>query len=207
MSWFNKNKKEEELDMPPLPELPDISEFNLPAQLPEVPPGLPSEDLPPLPPIQPPSLPLIKPPAKPFQSKPVPEMRIRSPGFTPTNYPVSSDFRKSELIMRAEPIEGLGIKEIGGISPRTMEMGMEPEFEPKIPKRIEPLYIRLDKFETTVNSIKEIQHKVREIEELLAKTKEIKMREEKELEEWEREIQGIKSRMDFIDKNVFNKLG
>ncbi|MBS3076091.1 hypothetical protein J4429_06590 [Candidatus Pacearchaeota archaeon] len=203
MGWFNKKKKEDELDASMLPELPDISEFNLQSQLPEVPPGL-SNELLSLPPIQPPSLPPIQLPfsqtINPLSSKPVPGGKIiRSKQlpyqkFSPTNYPIKEEF-----------IDGLGIREIGGIKPMTMEME-EPQFESSIHKKIEPLYIRLDKFETIVNSIKEMQNKIREIEELLSRTKEIKIKEEKELEEWEKEIQGIKSRMDFIDKNVFNKL-
>ena len=187
MGWFNKKKKEDELDASMLPELPDISEFNLQSQLPEVPPGL-SNELLSLPPIQPPSLPPIQLPfsqtINPLSSKPVPGGKIiRSKQlpyqkFSPTNYPIKEEFMEME----------------------------EPQFESSIHKKIEPLYIRLDKFETIVNSIKEMQNKIREIEELLSRTKEIKIKEEKELEEWEKEIQGIKSRMDFIDKNVFNKL-
>lgn len=182
MGWFNKNKNEDELEIPELPRLPDISEVALP----EIPPGLKNPEN-----RSPPKLPYL-PPAGSFERFKSEQRQIISPEFAPSNFP-----------MKTEPFENHGMKEIGsGIIPRTMEI--EPEF--KSAKKIEPLYIRLDKFETTVVSFKEIKNKILEIEELLAKTKEIKIKEEKELEEWEREIEGMKSRIDFIDKNVFNKI-
>ncbi|MDD5193844.1 MAG: hypothetical protein PHF67_04650 [Candidatus Nanoarchaeia archaeon] len=190
MSWFNKKKKEDELGMPSLPELPDLPEFDAQPKLPELPPGLPTEEPSQIHSIQPPE---IKPL---FQNQTQPSFKK----FVPSNYPV-----------RSEPIEGLGVRTIGGMKTRTLEIEEPkiepPQFEQKTIRKIEPIYIRLDKFETTVNSINEIHTKVREIESLLSKTKEIKLREEKELEEWEKEIQGIKSRMEFIDKNVFSKVG
>ena len=73
-------------------------------------------------------------------------------------------------------------------------------------KKTEPIYVRLDKFETTVEAFEEIKIKIEEIESLLRKTREIKSQEEKELEEWEHEIQVIKARIESIDRNIFNKL-
>ncbi|MDP2926020.1 MAG: hypothetical protein Q8N99_06620 [Nanoarchaeota archaeon] len=70
----------------------------------------------------------------------------------------------------------------------------------------EPIYIRLDKFETTAQALNEIKEKVTEIERYLIKTKEIRAEEEKELEAWERELEILKSRLDSVDKNIFNSL-
>ena len=73
-------------------------------------------------------------------------------------------------------------------------------------KKPEPIYIRLDKFDTTNETLKEAKNKIRKIEDLLKKIKETKKKEEIELEEWEKEIYIIKTKLDFIDKDVFNKL-
>lgn len=73
-------------------------------------------------------------------------------------------------------------------------------------KETEPIYVRLDKFQTTVSSFEEIKGKVMDIEKLLTKIKETREKEDRELEEWENEIQVIKSRIEFVDKNIFNKL-
>ncbi len=69
----------------------------------------------------------------------------------------------------------------------------------------EPIYVRLDKFDVTLQAFEEIKEKIKQIEEYLLKTKEIKEQEEKELEEWEKEIQIIKSKIDSVDKTIFNK--
>lgn len=79
--------------------------------------------------------------------------------------------------------------------------------QPRSPvKRAEPIYIRLDKFEATIEAFESIRSKIIEIENLLKKTREIRAKEERELEEWEREIEVIKARIDSIDKNIFNRL-
>jgi DNA repair exonuclease SbcCD ATPase subunit len=73
-------------------------------------------------------------------------------------------------------------------------------------KKAEPVFIRLDKFQTTVDTFEEIKEKISEIEEVLKKIREEKEREEKELDEWEKEIQLVKSRIEMIDKNIFTQL-
>lgn len=68
-----------------------------------------------------------------------------------------------------------------------------------------PIYIRLDKFETTVETFDNIKEKVEELEDVLAKTKQIRAKEDQELESWEQEIQIIKSRIETIDKNLLGQ--
>ncbi|MEM0465498.1 MAG: hypothetical protein QXW97_02240 [Candidatus Pacearchaeota archaeon] len=70
-------------------------------------------------------------------------------------------------------------------------------------KREEPVYIRLDKFQLTINTFRELKEKIKEIENLLSKIREIKAREDKELDEWEREIETIKIKIESIDKEIF----
>ncbi len=74
-------------------------------------------------------------------------------------------------------------------------------------KSNEPIYIRLDKFKSTIESFEDIKEKVEDIEKLLIKIKDIREQEDKELNEWELEIQMIKTRIDTVDKNIFDKLG
>lgn len=73
-------------------------------------------------------------------------------------------------------------------------------------KEAEPIYVRLDKFQITVNVFEEIKNKVGEIDKLLSKIKEIREKEDRELDEWENEIQAIKSRIESVDRNIFDKL-
>ncbi len=156
-------------------------------QLPELPSI--DEDLPSLPYEQEPA----SPPGLDVEINELPNLPADDRGFSGSfikdaiEHPEMQRSMISKKLIKAEPIP------------------MIPYFE-KRTKKIEPIYIRLDKFETTAESFEEIKKKITEIEKLLGKIKEIKSQEEKELEEWEQEIQAIKARIDYIDKSVFNKL-
>jgi hypothetical protein len=95
--------------------------------------------------------------------------------------------------------------------PRTLEMSNSrlPSKIGKIEssvKRAQPIYIRLDKFKAGLESFEDIKGKLTEIEDLLVKIKEMKDKEEKELDEWEREIQVVKARIEQIDNDVFKNV-
>jgi len=98
---------------------------------------------------------------------------------------------------------GEGMHHAIGEPPKPMEMGSMKDVRTK---KAEPIYIRLDKFKAGLESFEEIKDKIIEIEELLAGIKEVKEKEDRDLEEWEREIHIIKSRIETIDRDVFNKL-
>ena len=117
-----------------------------------------------------------------------------------------SRFSNQLEVMGTEEIESPRTETIS--APKTRELGLSKTegFVTPMTKKTEPIFIRLDKFETAVMSFKEIQEKVIEIEDILMKTKDIKAKEEQELQEWEREIQVIKSRLDSIDKNLLSRL-
>ena len=73
-------------------------------------------------------------------------------------------------------------------------------------KRAQPIYIRLDKFKAGLESFEDIKGKLTEIEDLLVKIKDMRDKEEKELDEWEREIQVVKARIEQIDNDVFKNV-
>lgn len=73
-------------------------------------------------------------------------------------------------------------------------------------KQNQPIYIRLDKFQTTHGSLQDIKMKMEEIEKTIIKIKEVKEQEDKEIEEWERELQLVKARLESIDTNLFENL-
>lgn len=103
----------------------------------------------------------------------------------------------AELDLVREPI----IRE-----PMTIELTESFLRESSKIKKIDPIYIRLDKFKRGIESFEEIKNKIQEIEHLLKGVKELRQKEEKELGEWEKEIQIIKSRIEAIDKDVFSSL-
>ncbi len=101
------------------------------------------------------------------------------------------------------------------IKPRTIEMSdyspqprqrTEFNFQELKIKKSEPLFIKLDKYESTLSTFNEIKLRVSEIESLLKNIKEIKSKEESELDDWEREIQTIKARLDQVDRELFKNI-
>lgn len=94
------------------------------------------------------------------------------------------------------------------VEPKTFEISGK-DFGERIKssvKELQPVYIRLDNFKLGMDSFEDIKNKVLEIEDLLSKIKEIRSREEKELSEWEREIQVVKARIEQINKDVFRNV-
>lgn len=145
-----------------------------------------------------------------FNDGPLPELKVQSlPSFP---FLEEDNVNKKQLIKQESDIQKSNFE----IPQSKYQMGPEPKLDlvyskpnhlkPSV-KSAEPIYIRLDKFQTTQVVIEEIKEKIWDIEKTLAKIKEIKEREEKELEEWEREIKIMKSRIDNIDNSIFNRLG
>lgn len=197
MGLFKKKKEvEEEGILPELPELPEL-------------PKLPESPKPEI------RLPKIK-PLK-ISPEPYNPINIRSlPSFP--NSQIGESLSQTAIKSTIEPPEIPYFKER-----RTFELP-EGEQEQMIPsmlptqsimppvsaihtsKKIEPVYIRIDKFKSAINSFQEIQAKISEIDILLAKIREQKNKEDGELREWEREIETIKARIEAIDRNIFSKI-
>lgn len=98
---------------------------------------------------------------------------------------------------------------------------MEPFVMPKTPKEptyqnmpliqpktqeAEPVFIRIDKFEQSLEIFEKTKSKINQIEELFRETKELKEKEAHELSLWENEIQKMKLQIDKVDKDIFSKI-
>jgi hypothetical protein len=73
-------------------------------------------------------------------------------------------------------------------------------------KKVEPVFIRLDKFEESLEVFNEAKEQISEIEHLLRNVKELKAKEEEELNSWENKIQEIKKQIEKVDQDVFSKI-
>jgi len=94
-------------------------------------------------------------------------------------------------------------------SPREIgsEMEYSPSFkEPKIVKSPAEIYVKIDKFVSAKRSVQSIQEKIEEIDELLRKIRETKLREDQDLASWEKEMIEIKTHIQKINENIFEKL-
>ncbi len=68
------------------------------------------------------------------------------------------------------------------------------------------VYIRLEKFRSARRALGDARRKLEEIDALMKKIREVKMREEQELAAWERELVQIKARVDDVSTNIFEKV-
>jgi len=218
MGLFSKKKKGESIEensvsLPDLPddlELPSIGDLGSPKSLPDLEPN----ELPPLPNS-------VNHPTNSVAIKSEinrPHVQLPSEEVSPV--PVGG-LQKSRFQIVESPHQELPVR-IGHGNPSASQIPKTPnvEYEEPVPqprefkqevrknplKSNEPIYIRLDKFKTTLESFEDIKEKVEDIEKLLIKIKDIREQEDKELNEWELEIQMIKTRIETIDKNIFDKL-
>lgn len=72
--------------------------------------------------------------------------------------------------------------------------------------KVEPVYVRIDKYQESLINFQEVKRKLLEIENLLKDVKDIKAREDSELDAWEQEIQKAKDKLALIDSTLFQKL-
>lgn len=107
--------------------------------------------------------------------------------------------------------------------PGTLKNNIEPEREHRgflppppteLPQRVmrEPrsktadVFVRLDKFQTAKRNLGEINQKLAEIEEMIRKIRETKLREDQELSSWENDLMQVKSRIQEVNDNIFEKV-
>jgi len=91
---------------------------------------------------------------------------------------------------------------------KEVETDFERPLSPEPVKRIsenKPVYIRLDKFKSAKNSLDKIKIGLDEIEELLKQLRDVKSKEDQELLSWEKEMDNIKSRMNNITSDIFDR--
>ena len=69
-----------------------------------------------------------------------------------------------------------------------------------------PIFVRLDKFQAAKESLEMIKEKLKEMDELLKMAKEIKIKEEQEITQWEREVETIKARLGSITSDIFENV-
>ncbi len=97
-------------------------------------------------------------------------------------------------------------------SPPTTE-----EFSSRIPKmRVSPpemmtkeknsdIFVKIDKFYSARRSLADVQDKLEEVSDLLTKIREMKMREEQELSTWEKDLIALKTKIEEVNSNIFEK--
>ncbi len=68
-----------------------------------------------------------------------------------------------------------------------------------------PIFVRLDKFTEARQSLEKVREKLGEIDDLLKTIREVKLKEEREITQWEKEIESVKARISTVNSEVFDK--
>ena len=219
MGFFKKKKesKEPAQDIPKLPPLPEVPSDRGPAnirdleniqeQKPTILPNFPNSSL---------GEKINQDTIKQAINKEEPKAQIQQsalqpPLSQPPQFPAQPPIQKIEQPPKQTSQEiqepetaGNKISEVHSIEMSNWE-NERNQIKPQI-KNSEPLFIRLDKFEHAVSTFNEIKLRLSEIDSLLKNIKSIKLKEEQELNEWEKEMETIKSRLDQIDNEIFSKV-
>lgn len=69
-----------------------------------------------------------------------------------------------------------------------------------------PIFVKINKFRESVESLNEIKKKLKEASTILQKLKEIRAKEDEELASWEKDLEEMKTKIDSIDKKLFSKI-
>lgn len=117
-----------------------------------------------------------------------------------------NDFDDEERMMQA-PLNENYEKTIlpNKMKPQRREISENTSYS-QMQKRAEPVFIRLDKFEESLKVFENAKKQISEIEHLLSEIKEVKQKEEDELNSWENRIQEIRKQIEKVDQDVFSKI-
>ena len=225
--FFKKGKKEDFSklpDLPELPQIPEIPEFPKQAFKPEYPAFKPDNQTRPLP-IDLPTMPNAPDfnPIRKDEAAIKTELTGESPvGKTVKSYTKELDHEPEEFqvtqIMSSVP----AFRDTPTFKPAPRPVFSRPMSkivpitrpEPK-PMRTMPIaddstggpvFVRIDKFQSSLRSLNEIKRRISDIENYLADIQELKAKEEQEIGEWEKEILELKNQIDSIEKNIFGKI-
>jgi len=109
---------------------------------------------------------------------------------------------EDEIRMMQEPARKPLTEEIGEETPSRLKR-LDFEKERNI---MEPIFIRIDRFEEALKIFNETKKKISEIERVLEDIKRVKEKEENELKIWENEIRTMKEQIEKVDKDIFSKI-
>lgn len=68
------------------------------------------------------------------------------------------------------------------------------------------VFVKLEKFRSARKSLDEISDKLEEIDLMIKKIREVKLREDQELSRWEKDITHVKARISDVNENIFEKV-
>lgn len=127
------------------------------------------------------------------------------PSFPPYQSESQANFSGEREVMTSDNLPQIPIKQIEPVQSIQPVQQMQPNQTIKRDSD-NTIFVRMDKFEEARRDFDEIKRKVKEIEQVLGKVKEMKSKEDNEISDWTSGLEKIKSKISGIDENFFNKI-
>jgi len=90
-------------------------------------------------------------------------------------------------------------------APPPVSVNNKQKFQKQDSKNSE-IFVKIDKFYSAKKALESTKSKLNEIDELLKRIREVKIREEQELSSWEKDIVNLKSKIKDVHENIFEKI-
>lgn len=177
---YDETESMEPHSLPSFPDSPTYNEFSQAAIKDAV--GVPEEELPPLPPSPQNKIKTI-------------EMREWSPTLPP------HEDEDGKFHLSDSPPE---YEEDEEIIPPPKQI-ITKKFR-EVSKSTPDIFVRIDKFNLARKSLSQAQETLEQIDELIKKIRETKLREDHELSSWEQDMMNVKARIKEVSENIFEKL-
>ena len=97
------------------------------------------------------------------------------------------------------------IPSIADTPKKTLELNAATPNKP-ITKQVEPIFVRIDRFQSAQKNFENIKDKVKEIDSVLGRIKGVKSKEEEELKGWTEDVEKIKARLAEVDSGIFDQI-
>jgi hypothetical protein len=68
------------------------------------------------------------------------------------------------------------------------------------------IFVKIDKFYSAKRALESTENKLNEIDELLKKIRDVKLREEQEISAWEKDLMNLKVKIKEVTENIFEKI-
>jgi hypothetical protein len=92
-------------------------------------------------------------------------------------------------------------------SPKRMYVQNKPVPRMAIqPQQVADVFVRIDKFHLARKSLSEIQNRLDDIDELIRRIRDTKLKEEQELAGWEKDLMQIRGKVQTVAENIFEKV-
>ena len=202
MGLFKKQeKKDTTLSLPKLPELPELQKFdsfdNLDQDFKDI------HKLPSFP---------TNPLGEKFSQDTIKNAVLGERTFNEEGLEMNLPEKPALLEQVVPPESSVSRKEIS--SPEDFSLRKEPfdktsDFSKRYKRKdlaVEPIFVRIDKFEESLRIFEDAKEKIKEMETLLRETRALKRKEEEELSLWESEIDQLKKQLEKVDKDIFSKI-